>query len=123
MQFLGTTKKLASLVLWRQNEKWRKISTELTVTGPKYVRIQIFLDTLTANEQEQICVRGFMGKISYEKKFLRFENHPRVGPGLVWLSCFLSSFWLVDCSFFLSWVSKTQPNHWTKRMAGTRLVT
>jgi len=24
-------------------------------------------------------------------------------------------------SFFLSWVSKTQPNHWTKRMANTRL--
>jgi len=23
-------------------------------------------------------------------------------------------------SFFLSWVSKTQPNHWTKRMANTR---
>ena len=22
-------------------------------------------------------------------------------------------------SFFLSWVSKTQPNHWTKRMAST----
>jgi len=27
------------------------------------------------------------------------------------------------CSFFLSWVSKTQPNHWTKRMANTRLAT
>jgi len=26
-------------------------------------------------------------------------------------------------SFFLSWVSKTQPNHWTKRMANTRLAT
>jgi len=25
--------------------------------------------------------------------------------------------------FFLSWVSKTQPNHWTKRMANTRLAT
>ena len=25
--------------------------------------------------------------------------------------------------FFLSWVSKTQPNHWTKRMATTRLAT
>ena len=24
--------------------------------------------------------------------------------------------------FFLSWVSKTQPNHWTKRMANTRLA-
>ena len=26
-------------------------------------------------------------------------------------------------SFFLSWVSKTQPNHWTKRMVRTRLAT
>jgi hypothetical protein len=26
-------------------------------------------------------------------------------------------------SFFLSWVSKTQPNHWTKRMASTQLAT
>jgi len=26
-------------------------------------------------------------------------------------------------SLFLSWVSKTQPNHWTKRMANTRLAT
>jgi len=26
-------------------------------------------------------------------------------------------------TFFLSWVSKTQPNHWTKRMANTRLTT
>ena len=72
MQFLGTIKKLASLVPWRQNAKWRKISTELTVTGPNYVRIQIFLDTLTAHEQEQICIRGFIGKISYGTKFLRF---------------------------------------------------
>jgi len=36
MQFLGSVKKLASLVLWRQNAKWRKISTKSTVTGPKY---------------------------------------------------------------------------------------
>ena len=26
-------------------------------------------------------------------------------------------------SFFVSWVSKTQPNHWTKRMASTWLAT
>jgi len=26
-------------------------------------------------------------------------------------------------SFFLSWVSKIQPNHWTKRMVNTRLTT
>jgi len=29
----------------------------------------------------------------------------------------------VCMSFFLSWVSKTQPNHWTKRMANTSLAT
>jgi len=28
----------------------------------------------------------------------------------------------VFLSFFLSWVSKTQPNHWTKWMANTRLA-
>jgi len=26
-------------------------------------------------------------------------------------------------SFFLSWVSETQPNHWTKRIVGTGLTT
>jgi len=36
MQFFGAMKKLASLVLWRQNAEWREISTESTVTGPKY---------------------------------------------------------------------------------------
>jgi len=30
---------------------------------------------------------------------------------------------IYSLSFFLSWVSKTQPNHWTKRMANTRLAT
>jgi len=35
-QKVGAMKKLASLVLWRQNAKWPEISTELTVTGPKY---------------------------------------------------------------------------------------
>jgi len=29
---------------------------------------------------------------------------------------------LASFSFFLCWVSKTQPNHWTKRMANTRLT-
>jgi len=31
--------------------------------------------------------------------------------------------WVAFICFFLSWVSKTQPNHWTKRMVSTRLVT
>jgi len=35
MQFLGAIKKVASLDPWRQNEKWRKTSSESTVTGPK----------------------------------------------------------------------------------------
>jgi len=34
-QFLGAMKKVAGLVPWRQNAKWRKTSTESTVTGPK----------------------------------------------------------------------------------------
>jgi len=37
MQFSGTIKKLASLILWRQNAKWQKTSAESTVTGPIYV--------------------------------------------------------------------------------------
>jgi len=35
MQFLGTITKLASLVPWRQNAKWWKISTKSTVTSSK----------------------------------------------------------------------------------------
>jgi len=35
MQFLGATKKVASLNPWCQNAKWRKTSAESTVTGPK----------------------------------------------------------------------------------------
>jgi len=35
MQFLGAIKKVASLVPWRQNAKWRKPPTDLTVTEPK----------------------------------------------------------------------------------------
>jgi len=35
MQFLGAIKKVVSLVPWRQNAKWRKTSTESTVTGLK----------------------------------------------------------------------------------------
>jgi len=49
---------------------------------------------------------------------LRFSLAPRFPPP--------PSSWLVETfflSFFLSWVSKTQPSHWTKRMANTRLAT
>jgi len=35
MQFLGAIKKVASLVLWRQNAKWQKPPTDLTVAEPK----------------------------------------------------------------------------------------
>jgi len=35
IQFVGAIKKVGSLVPWRQNAKWRKTSTESTVTGPK----------------------------------------------------------------------------------------
>jgi len=74
MQFLGAIKKVASLGPWRQNEKWRKTSSESTVTGLKYVWIQIFLDIPIVHEQGQICIRGFMDKISSGEKFLRFQN-------------------------------------------------
>jgi len=62
MQFTGTIKKLASLFLWHQNAKWWNPSAESTVTSSKLVRIQNFLDIPKAHEQEQICIRGFMGK-------------------------------------------------------------
>jgi len=35
MQFLGAISKVASLVPWCQNAKWRKNPTDLTVTEPK----------------------------------------------------------------------------------------
>jgi len=38
MQFSDSIKKLASLVPWRQNAKWRKTSIESTVTKPKTPR-------------------------------------------------------------------------------------
>jgi len=41
-------------------------------------------------------------------------------PGSAWLTVPTFSSVL---SFFLSWVSKTQPNHWTKRMTSTWLAT
>jgi len=35
MQFIDAIEKVASLDPWRQNTKWRKISSDSTVTGPK----------------------------------------------------------------------------------------
>jgi len=35
MQFLGAIEKVASLIPWRQNTKWRKTFTESTVTDSK----------------------------------------------------------------------------------------
>jgi len=56
------------------------------------------------------------------KKFMRYvlvngssdQYGKSLGPNGWMVNTFLS---------FLSWVSKTQPNHWTKRMANTRLAT
>jgi len=59
------------LVSWRQNAIWWKFSTESTVTGPKYVLIQIFLDIPTVYDLRQVCTHGFMGKTISAKKFLR----------------------------------------------------
>jgi len=38
------------------------------------------LDIPTVREQGQICIRGFMGKISSGEKFLRFKNPAMVEP-------------------------------------------
>jgi len=54
MQFVRAIQKVATPNPSRKIAKWRKISTESTVTGPKYVRIQFFLDIPTAYEQGQI---------------------------------------------------------------------
>jgi len=35
MHFSGAIKEVTSLDPWRQNAKWRKTSSESTVTGPK----------------------------------------------------------------------------------------
>ena len=73
MQFSsGTIQKLASLVPWRQNAKWREISTESTITGPNYIWIKIFLDIQISHEQGQIWRSGLMGTLSPGKKILRF---------------------------------------------------
>jgi len=104
MQFLGTTQKLASLFPRLQNAKWRKTPTDSTVIDPKYVQIPMFLHIPRALEQWQICIQGFSRQISLGKKVL-FSKIPPVQAK--------------NFAFFLSWVSKTQPNHWTKRMANT----
>jgi len=67
-------KKVASLNPWRQNAKWRKPHTDLTVIESKYVRNPIFLHIPRAHEQGQICICGFMGKMCSGKKILRLKN-------------------------------------------------
>ena len=42
----------------------------------------------------------------------------RTWPLYVWFTCMRCQ---ILSFFFLSWVSKTQPNHWTKRMANNQL--
>ena len=60
-------KKVVSFNPWRQNAKWRKLPTDLTVTESKYVRNPIFLHIPTPHEQGQICIGGFMGKMCFGK--------------------------------------------------------
>jgi hypothetical protein len=76
MQFLGTTKKLASLFPRLQNAKRRKTPTDLTVNETKIGPIPNVLaySTWRAHEQGQICrgTYGFMSKMCLGKKFLRF---------------------------------------------------
>ena len=65
---------MASLNPWRQNAKWRKLPTYLTVTEPNYVRIPIFLHVPRAHQQGQICICGFMRKICFGKKVPEFPK-------------------------------------------------
>jgi len=83
-----SSKKLASLVPWRQNTKWRKISesTESTITGPKYFWIQIFLDPPAPMNHVKYLRAGPAG--------MPFQN---------WYTANTNHFHLTD-----SWKSKTQ---------------
>ena len=58
--------------------------------------------------------------VSHETKFTKrnFKSDDSMTRDTLSSSSFFST-----SSFFLSWVLKTQPNHWTKRMANTRLAT
>jgi len=70
-----------------------------------------YQDFLLKTAQEALAIwcaklsaRDVTAKVIFERLYLP--------PGVLWF-----------LSFFLSGVSKTQPNHWTKRMANTRLTT
>jgi len=56
-----------------------------------------------------------------------YQPVPGSGEPLHYLGGHLPALFAITClhfilSFFRSWVSKTQPNHWTQRMANTRLT-
>jgi len=69
MQSLGAIQKLASLGLFIQNAKWWKNHTHLAFSEPEWV---MFLHIPRAHEQGQICIYGFMSKMYFGTKFLRF---------------------------------------------------
>jgi len=75
MQFLGSIKKVASLNPWRQNAKWRKPPTDLTVTESKYARIPIFLHIPRAHEQINIHIWVYGKNMPWEKVPVFLKSH------------------------------------------------
>jgi len=63
--------------------------------------------------------------LSRKEGFFKKSTHRTAGKTWGYLCVFLLFFWFESTllSFFLSWVSKTQPNHLTKRMTSIRLAT
>jgi len=70
------------------------------------------------------ALRGFRIQMTVQNLFTTIssktctEHVHNLSPAVPSMLCPLWTF----LSFFLSWVSKTQPNHWTTRMVSTRLV-
>jgi len=73
---------------------------------PPYVPMATALNTLQADGLVCIPQAGLMQALYRRILSHRIASRDHVGPPFL--------------SFFLSWVSKTQPSHWTKRMANTR---
>ena len=59
------------------NRKVAKTPHRFDLHQIKYVWTPIFLHIPSAQEQGQICIYGFMGKICHGKKFLRLKNLTR----------------------------------------------
>jgi len=80
---------------------------------------------VTPHTTHFVCLFVCWGFTPQIGSFFFFESYP-FSPSQGVSVC-LPVYWepatLKLLSFFLSWVSKTQTNHWTKRMANTPLAT